>query len=123
MSDGKLALKDANVFELKSVIKNFKAKKSAFIEDTNSQLKLCLVGEDNELLIRRSHKENFLKLVDLKTVLWFKNAKKSIQDLCSHPSGSLLLAFCKSQINLNRDQFIHKNNFFQAMTIRCTQCH
>lgn len=95
MSDGKLTLKDANVFELKSVIKNFKAKKSAFIEDTNNQLKLCLVGEDNELLFRRSHKENFPKLVDLKTVLWFKNAKKSIQDLCFDPSGSVLLALCK----------------------------
>lgn len=96
MSDGKLTLKDSNIFELKSVIKNFKTKKSAFIEDSNSQLKLCLVGEDNELIIRRSQRENFLKLVDLKTVLWFKNAKKSVQDLCFDPSGSVLLALCKS---------------------------
>ncbi|XP_037026178.1 uncharacterized protein LOC119067371 [Bradysia coprophila] len=94
MSDRKLTLKDSNVFELKSVIKNFKTKRSAFIEDSNSQLKLCLVGEDNELIIRRSHKENFLKLVDLKTVLWFKNAKKSLQDICFDPSGSVLLALC-----------------------------
>lgn len=95
MSDRKHSLKDANIFELKPVINNFKAKKSAFIEDTNSQLKLCLVGQDNELLFRRSHKENFLKLIDLKTVLWFKNAKKSIQDLCFDPSGSVLLILCK----------------------------
>lgn len=95
MSDGKHSLKDANIFQLKSVIKNFKAKKSAFIEDTNNQLKLCLVGQDNELLLRRSHKENFLKLIDCKTVLWFKNAKKSIEDLCFDPTGSILLVLCK----------------------------
>lgn len=95
MSDGKFTLKDANIFELKSVIKNFKTKKSTFIEDTSGHLKLCLVGEDNEVLIRRSHKEHFLKLIDLKTVLWFKNARKSIQDLCFDPSGSIILALCK----------------------------
>lgn len=89
------SLAGLNLFELKALVKNFRIKKSAFIEDLTAKQILCLVGESNELLFRCSYKGEDPPRVNIKIVSWFKNANKNIQDVCFDPSGAMLLVLCK----------------------------
>lgn len=48
-----MSLSEANIFHLRHVLKNFPAKKSAFVDNHRNRVQiLCLVGDKNEILVR-----------------------------------------------------------------------
>ena len=90
-------LSDENVFHIKSMVKNVKVKKSAFIENALGMQCLCLVSHNNFIILIYN---NFDVRVpcdknSIKTVGWFRNANKIIQDVNFDPSGSMLLVLCR----------------------------
>lgn len=48
-----MSLAEANIFQLRQILKNFHSKKSAFVDNHRNCVQiLCLVGEENEILVR-----------------------------------------------------------------------
>lgn len=88
-------LSDKNIFRLKPLIKNFSIKLSAYISDPSGIHTICLVGVDNTILFRTSKGCEIAKEWIPKSILWFKETNKCIQDVCFDPSGSMLLILCK----------------------------
>lgn len=99
-----MSLSDARIFQSKQLLKNYNAKKSAFIDNQRSQIQiLCLVNETNEILI---HYKCYGGKTDAKTqqnvtvhsawklIVWFQESKRIIQDLCFDSAGSQLLVIC-----------------------------
>lgn len=51
-----MSLSDANIFHAKQILKNFNAKKSAFIDNQKNEIQiLCLVNDSDEILIHYMH--------------------------------------------------------------------
>lgn len=91
------SLRETGIFRLQPLLKNVYIKRSAFIKDGMQRQTLCLVRENNEIILR-SHSlcdESGKVSVNLKTVMWFKNNKKCIQEVCFNQSGAMLLVLCK----------------------------
>lgn len=99
-----MSLSDARIFQSKQLLKNFNAKKSAFIDNQRSQIQiLCLVNETNEILVHYKcyagktdpgvQSENF-SLQNWKLIVWFHESNRIIQDLCFDSVGSQLLVIC-----------------------------
>lgn len=90
------SLSDKNIFCLKPLIKNFPIKLSAYSVDPSGIHTLCLVGKDNTIILRTSKTHEISKKCIPKTILWFKENQKCIQDVCfDQKSGSMLLILCK----------------------------
>lgn len=116
-----MSLMEANIFQLRHVLRNFPAKKSTFIDNHRNCVQiLCLVGDKNEILVRYRYYGNHnlikysRKLSDddeppprsdhatelnddtekWKLIVWFQIAGKIIQDLCFDPNGRHLLVVC-----------------------------
>lgn len=99
-----MSLSDTRIFQSKQLLKNFNAKKTAFIDNQRSQIQiLCLVNETNEILIHykcygaktdsSAPNENF-SLQNWKLIVWFQESKRIVQDLCFDSVGSQLLVIC-----------------------------
>lgn len=117
-----MSLSEANIFHLRHVLHNFPAKKSAFVDNHRNCVQiLCLVGDQNEILVRYHYygehnlpkysrklsdddepvqtsinKENDMNdsTEKWKLIVWFQNVGKVIQDLCFDPNGRHLLVVC-----------------------------
>ncbi|XP_037821556.1 uncharacterized protein LOC119610431 isoform X1 [Lucilia sericata] len=80
-----------DIFELRPLITNFNCKLSTITEyDCHKQL-LCLVSEDNDIVLRYTSEggQEVLKLIS-----WFRRTSRVIHDVCFDPSGTWLLVLC-----------------------------
>lgn len=51
-----MSLSDANIFHARQILRNFRAKKSAFIDNQRNSVQiLCLVGDANEILVHYNY--------------------------------------------------------------------
>lgn len=120
-----MSLAEANIFHLRQILTNFHTKKSAFVDNHRNCVQiLCLVGEQNEILVRfryygdhniskllkrysdddeidaqqstinRNPIDSFSNSANWKLIVWFQAAQKTIQDICFDPSGRHLLVVC-----------------------------
>lgn len=81
-----------DIFELRPLITNFNCKLSTITEyDCHKQL-LCLVSEDNDIVLRYTSEggQEVLKLIS-----WFRRTSRVIHDVCFDPSGTWLLVLCE----------------------------
>lgn len=63
----KMSLSEANIFHLRQILKNFHTKKSAFVDNHRNCVQiLCLVGDENEILVRFRYygEHNIAKLLN-----------------------------------------------------------
>lgn len=81
-------------------MQKFPTKKSAYIVDAFGRPTLCLVGQNNTLLFHVVLDGANENRTILKTVFWFHNAGKCIQDISFDPSGSMVLILCKFSFRL-----------------------
>lgn len=82
----------SSLFNIKPLITNFRCKLSTTTAyDPNKQI-LCLVSEDNEILLRYSTIQD-VKIY--KIISWFKQTERVIHDVCFDPLGAWLLVLCK----------------------------
>lgn len=88
------SISEKNIFHRRPVLRNFNTKRSAFIVDSQGRHLLCLAGIDNVLVLHVLD-DNTSNAPNLKTIYWFHNAARCIQDICFDPSGSMLLILCK----------------------------
>ncbi|XP_073817461.1 RCC1 and BTB domain containing protein claret [Musca autumnalis] len=80
-----------DIFELRPLITNFNCKLSTITEyDCHKQM-LCLVSEDNDIVLRYTSEggQEVLKLIS-----WFRRTNRVIHDICFDPSGTWLLVLC-----------------------------
>lgn len=100
-----MSLSEANIFHAKQILRNFYAKKSAFVDNQSNKVQiLCLVNSSDEILIHYTYydvttSEGITKLnnrssVNWKLIVWFHNNGKLIQDLCFNAVGTQLLVAC-----------------------------
>lgn len=117
-----MSLSEANIFHAKQILKNFNAKKSAFIDNKKNEIQiLCLVNDNDEILIHYMHydanscqqqqqqrlhesssnqqlpfqsNQQRASATNWKLIVWFHNNGKLIQDLCFDPDGAHLLVAC-----------------------------
>lgn len=62
-----MSLSEANIFHLRQILKNFHTKKSAFVDNHRNCVQiLCLVGDENEILVRFRYygEHNIAKLLN-----------------------------------------------------------
>lgn len=62
-----MSLSEANIFHLRQILQNFHTKKSAFVDNHRNCVQiLCLVGEENEILVRFRYygEHNIAKLLN-----------------------------------------------------------
>uniref|UniRef100_A0A0A1XQW8 X-linked retinitis pigmentosa GTPase regulator homolog n=1 Tax=Zeugodacus cucurbitae TaxID=28588 RepID=A0A0A1XQW8_ZEUCU len=84
-------LQELDIFELCPLITNLNCKLSTVSEyDARKQL-LCLVSEENDIVLRYTSEggQEVLKLVS-----WFRRTNRVIHDVCFDPSGTWLLVLC-----------------------------
>ncbi|XP_054728127.1 uncharacterized protein LOC129237413 isoform X1 [Anastrepha obliqua] len=84
-------LKELEIFELRPLITNLNCKLSTVSEyDVRKQL-LCLVSEENDIVLRYTSEggQEVLKLIS-----WFRRTNRVIHDVCFDPSGTWLLVLC-----------------------------
>lgn len=63
----KMSISEANIFHLRHILKNFPTKKSAFVDNHRNCVQiLCLVGSENEILVRFRYygEHNITKLLN-----------------------------------------------------------
>lgn len=85
-------LQELDIFELCPLITNLNCKLSTVSEyDARKQL-LCLVSEENDIVLRYTSEggQEVLKLVS-----WFRRTNRVIHDVCFDPSGTWLLVLCE----------------------------
>ncbi|XP_067619024.1 uncharacterized protein ca isoform X2 [Eurosta solidaginis] len=84
-------LQELEIFELRPLITNLNCKLSTISEyDARKQL-LCLVSEENDIVLRYTSEggQEVLKLIS-----WFRRTNRVIHDVCFDPSGTWLLVLC-----------------------------
>lgn len=85
-------LRETGIFRLRALITKFRAKLSTVTEyDPHKQI-ICLVSEDNEVLLRYT---NDVGADVLKLISWFKRSGRVVHDVCFDPSGTWLLVLCE----------------------------
>lgn len=101
-----MSLREASIFHAKQILKNFNAKKSAFVDNQKNEIQiLCLVNDCDEILIHYTYYDAIScqqlneinhprSPVNWKLIVWFHNNGKLIQDLCFDPDGTQLLVVC-----------------------------
>lgn len=119
-----MSLCDANIFHARQILRNFRTKKSAFIDNQRNFVQiLCLVGDTDEILVHYNYygelnsnaKDAFADAKasscrgvggsktsgdsntfgsNWKLIVWFQKTHKQIQGLCFDPNGSQLLVVC-----------------------------
>lgn len=85
------SLRSLDIFELRPIIQNFQCKLSTVTEyDVHKQI-LCLVSEDDDILLRYTHEKgpSVLKLIS-----WFRINCRVIHDVSFDPAGMWLLVLC-----------------------------
>ncbi|XP_017076321.2 LOW QUALITY PROTEIN: uncharacterized protein LOC108111397 [Drosophila eugracilis] len=89
---GQAELKELGMFELRPLVTNISCKLSAVTAglDENSRQFLCLVTEENEILLRYISATSGQEVV--KMISWFRN--RVIHDVCFDPAGIWLLVLC-----------------------------
>ncbi|XP_036324147.1 uncharacterized protein LOC118737630 isoform X2 [Rhagoletis pomonella] len=84
-------LQELEIFQLRPLITNFSCKLSTVSEyDVRKQL-LCLVSEENDIVLRYTSEggQEVLKLIS-----WFRRTNRVVHDVCFDPSGTWLLVLC-----------------------------
>ncbi|XP_075169740.1 RCC1 and BTB domain containing protein claret [Haematobia irritans] len=84
-------LHQLDIFELRPLITNFNCKLSTITEyDCHKQM-LCLVSEDNDIVLRYNSEggQEVIKMIS-----WFRRTNRVIHDICFDPSGTWLLVLC-----------------------------
>ncbi|XP_013097207.2 uncharacterized protein LOC106080378 [Stomoxys calcitrans] len=84
-------LHQLDIFELRPLITNFNCKLSTITEYDCHRQMLCLVSEDNDIVLRYNSEggQEVLKLIS-----WFRRTNRVIHDICFDPSGTWLLVLC-----------------------------
>ncbi|XP_030371281.1 uncharacterized protein LOC115621712 [Scaptodrosophila lebanonensis] len=84
-------LKELNIFELRPLVKNLSCKLSAVTSYDAQRQMLCLVSEEDEIVLRyiSASGQEVLKMVS-----WFKRTSRVIHDICFDPAGVWLLVLC-----------------------------
>lgn len=87
---GHSELKELGMFELRPLITNLSCKLSAVTAGLDEKQFLCLVSEENEILLRyiSASGQEVVKMIS-----WFRN--RVIHDVCFDPAGIWLLVLCK----------------------------
>lgn len=83
-------LKELGMFELRPLITNLSCKLSAVTAGLDEKQFLCLVSEENEILLRyiSASGQEVVKMIS-----WFRN--RVIHAVCFDPAGIWLLVLCK----------------------------
>lgn len=100
-----MSLSEAKIFHAKQILKNFNAKKSAFVDNQTNKIQiLCLVNNNDEILIHYTYYDvasyqdhattGNRSSINWKLIVWFHNNGKLIQDLCFDSGGTQLLVAC-----------------------------
>ncbi|KAH8294088.1 hypothetical protein KR054_008343 [Drosophila jambulina] len=86
---GHAELKELGMFELRPLITNLSCKLSAVTAGLDEKQFLCLVSEENEILLRyiSASGQEVVKMIS-----WFRN--RVIHDVCFDPAGIWLLVLC-----------------------------
>ncbi|KAH8383189.1 hypothetical protein KR009_007193 [Drosophila setifemur] len=86
---GHAELKELAMFELRPLITNLSCKLSAVTAGLDEKQFLCLVSEENEILLRyiSASGQEVVKMIS-----WFRN--RVIHDVCFDPAGIWLLVLC-----------------------------
>ncbi|XP_016989044.2 uncharacterized protein LOC108051441 [Drosophila rhopaloa] len=87
---GHAELKELGMFELRPLVTNLSCKLSAVTAGLDEKQFLCLVSEDNEILLRYISASSGQEVV--KMISWFRN--RVIHDVCFDPAGVWLLVLC-----------------------------
>ncbi|XP_017041633.1 uncharacterized protein LOC108088394 isoform X2 [Drosophila ficusphila] len=87
---GHAELKELGMFELRPLVTNISCKLSAVTAGLDEKQFLCLVSEDNEILLRYISASSGQEVV--KMISWFRN--RVIHDVCFDPAGVWLLVLC-----------------------------
>ncbi|KAI8044754.1 hypothetical protein M5D96_000926 [Drosophila gunungcola] len=87
---GHAELKELGMFELRPLVTNLSCKLSAVTAGLDEKQFLCLVSEDNEILLRYISASCGQEVV--KMISWFRN--RVIHDVCFDPAGIWLLVLC-----------------------------
>lgn len=117
-------LSDKAIFELRPIVRNCATKKSAFVRDRDGRNVLCLVDDNNRIILHATldygavvsrtkssegsgeqQEEDEQESrgrgrggVQLRTVSCFETDRKRVQDMCFDPSGTMLLVLCKCSL-------------------------
>ncbi|KAL9893666.1 RCC1 and BTB domain containing protein claret isoform 1-T1 [Glossina fuscipes fuscipes] len=84
-------LQQLDIFELRPLITNFCCKLSTVTEYNDNRQLLCLVAEENDIVLRYT---NASGLEILKLISWFRRTNQVIHEVCFDPSGTWLLVLC-----------------------------
>uniref|UniRef100_A0A1A9WJQ0 Uncharacterized protein n=1 Tax=Glossina brevipalpis TaxID=37001 RepID=A0A1A9WJQ0_9MUSC len=84
-------LQHLDIFELRPLITNFCCKLSTVTEYNEHRQLLCLVAEENDIVLRYT---NASGLEVLKLISWFRRTNQVIHEVCFDPSGTWLLVLC-----------------------------
>ncbi|XP_037707315.1 uncharacterized protein LOC119545661 isoform X1 [Drosophila subpulchrella] len=87
---GQAELKELGMFELRPLITNISCKLSAVTAGLDEKQFLCLVTDENEILLRYISASSGQEVV--KMISWFRN--RVIHDVCFDPAGTWLLVLC-----------------------------
>ncbi|XP_044251668.1 uncharacterized protein ca [Drosophila takahashii] len=87
---GQAELKELGMFELRPLITNISCKLSAVTAGLDEKQFLCLVTDENEILLRYISASSGQEVV--KMISWFRN--RVIHDICFDPAGTWLLVLC-----------------------------
>jgi len=88
---GQAELKELGMFELRPLITNISCKLSAVTAGLDEKQFLCLVTDENEILLRYISASSGQEVV--KMISWFRN--RVIHDVCFDPAGTWLLVLCE----------------------------
>ncbi|XP_055923460.1 uncharacterized protein LOC129953936 isoform X2 [Eupeodes corollae] len=85
------SLQELDIFELKPLITNLNCKLSKVSDYDSQKQLLCLVSEENEIVLRYigNGEQEVLKLIS-----WFRRMSRVIHDVSFDPSGTWLLVLC-----------------------------
>lgn len=94
-----IALGNEQLFHLRPVVENFAPVRSAYARDSSGAHLLCLANADDVLFVHRTDAYGPTtagrRPHTVRTVRWFCDERKRVQDMCFDASGTMLLVLCE----------------------------